>query len=89
MGDAGSMMIGFTVIWLLLGASQESFRNTHEAHNRTLANCYTFDGYGCYYVQARAPWRFPIQTRQRALTPYIPTFRLYSATNSSNDMYNR
>lgn len=24
MGDAGSMMIGFTVIWLLLGASQES-----------------------------------------------------------------
>ena len=23
MGDAGSMMIGFTVIWLLLGASQD------------------------------------------------------------------
>ena len=25
MGDAGSMMIGFTVIWLLLGASQEPY----------------------------------------------------------------
>ncbi len=27
MGDAGSMMIGFTVIWLLLGASQQSAEN--------------------------------------------------------------
>ncbi|QTH64619.1 UDP-N-acetylglucosamine--undecaprenyl-phosphate N-acetylglucosaminephosphotransferase [Psychrosphaera ytuae] len=28
MGDAGSMMIGFTVVWLLLGASQEQSANT-------------------------------------------------------------
>lgn len=28
MGDAGSMMIGFTVIWLLLGASQEHSTNS-------------------------------------------------------------
>lgn len=28
MGDAGSMMIGFTVIWLLLGASQEHSHET-------------------------------------------------------------
>ena len=28
MGDAGSMMIGFTVVWLLLGASQEQSVNT-------------------------------------------------------------
>lgn len=28
MGDAGSMMIGFTVVWLLLGASQEESVNT-------------------------------------------------------------
>ena len=27
MGDAGSMMIGFTVIWMLLGASQEPLTN--------------------------------------------------------------
>ena len=57
MGDAGSMLIGFTVIWLLLLSSQNGKTAPYYS---TLVNCGSIDGYDCHYDSPRSPRGFSI-----------------------------
>ena len=76
MGDAGSTLIGFTVIWILLETTQGQTHPITPCH-RIMDYCHSIDGYDCHHVSPATQRYEPILPRPSAYSPFDHARRFY------------